>query len=247
MNVNAEQVAEYLRIHPDFFETHITLLTDVDIPHPHGGRAISIGERQVLALREKNRLIETRLAELIQFGEENDAISDKIHRLACALMAAGTLDEALQTTDSHLREYFFVPHVLVRLWYPDLADSRSPDPGSPDASSSGADSANADSPGADLKAAPTSAEIRDFVAAMKTPYCGHHAVYETNRWFGEAAPHLKSFAMVRLGKDAPIGVLLLASEDAQRFYPEMGTLYLTRIGELVSAAVRAQVANAAWR
>ena len=35
----------------------------------------------------------------------------------------------------------------------------------------------------------------------------------------------------------PFGILVLASEDPQRFYPEMGTLYLARIGELVAAAL----------
>jgi uncharacterized protein YigA (DUF484 family) len=32
-------------------------------------------------------------------------------------------------------------------------------------------------------------------------------------------------------------MLALASEDIARFYPEMGTLYLKRIGEMVSAAL----------
>lgn len=214
MNLDPTQVAEYLRNHPDFFETNITLLTDVEIPHPHGGRAISIGERQVLALREKNRLIEAKLGELIQFGKDNDAISEKIQRFACALLGSHNLDEVLQTVATQLRDSFMVPHALVRLW----------------------DSAL---PGAENLA--TSTEIRDFVAAMKAPYCGHHPVYETNRWFGDAAPHLKSFAMVRLGGAMPIGMVLLASEDAERFYPEMGTLYLTRIGELVTAALQRYV------
>jgi uncharacterized protein YigA (DUF484 family) len=50
---------------------------------------------------------------------------------------------------------------------------------------------------------------------------------------------LKSFAYVPLrGQDGLLGVLAMASEDAQRFYPEMGTLYLARIGELVAAALR---------
>jgi uncharacterized protein YigA (DUF484 family) len=33
-------------------------------------------------------------------------------------------------------------------------------------------------------------------------------------------------------------MLILASEDAQRFYPEMGTVFLQRIAELVSSAVQ---------
>jgi len=32
-------------------------------------------------------------------------------------------------------------------------------------------------------------------------------------------------------------LLALASEDAQRFYPEMGTLYLQRLGEVAAASL----------
>ena len=63
-------------------------------------------------------------------------------------------------------------------------------------------------------------------------------MYESQAWFGEAAPHLKSFALVALARDGlPFGVIALASEDPKRFYPEMGTLYLQRIGELLSHAL----------
>ena len=41
------------------------------LPHPHGGRTVSIGERQLVATREKVKLLEGKLSELIQFGEEN--------------------------------------------------------------------------------------------------------------------------------------------------------------------------------
>lgn len=219
MSLSPEHIAEYLKNHPDFFEENITLLTDIAIPHPHGGRAISIGERQVLALREKNRIIETKLSELLRFGEENDALSEKIHRFACALIGTRTLNDVLGTVDAQMNDTFFVPHALVRLWHPAL-----PTDGRPETEE-------------------TNREVRDFVAAMKAPYCGAHAVYETNRWFGEAAPHLKSFAMVKLNGEQTFGVLLLASEDAQRFYPEMGTLYLARIGELIGAAVDGRISG----
>ena len=80
--------------------------------------------------------------------------------------------------------------------------------------------------------------MRDFVEKMAAPDCGPHAVYATQAWFGEAAPHLKSFALVALEHDGlAFGVVALASEDPRRFYPEMGTLYLSRVGDLVSHAV----------
>src|SRR5579864_2910683 len=120
MNLDATHVADYLRKHPDFFENNISLLTEAVIPHPHGGRTISIGERQVLALREKNRLIESRLAELIGVGEENEAISEKIHHLACALLRCGSFSDVLAVVYAQMSDCFSVPHTLLRLWHPSL-------------------------------------------------------------------------------------------------------------------------------
>lgn len=213
-----EQVADYLRQNPGFFEQNVDLLVNIQIPHPHGGRAVSIGERQLVALREKTRLLEEKLRELIGFGEENDAISEKVHRLACRLLGAEGLAAALDTASIDLIDHFAVPHVAIRLW----------------------DGSGEDPRGGDLPE--VAAEMREFVAKMSTPYCGHHAVYESHAWFGEAAPRLKSFALVALGQgEQCFGVLALASEDAQRFFPEMGTLYLARIGELLGSALRRHV------
>ena len=212
--LTADQVAEFLRQNPGFFENHVDVLMNLQIPHPHGGRAVSIGERQLVAVREKAKLLEDKLRELIQFGEENDAVGDKVHRLACRLIEAPSLDAALDTLYLDLLDHFAVPHVAVRLW--NVAEEN------PDTK----------------EFAPVAAEMREFVQKMASPYCGHHAVYESQAWFGEAAPHLKSFALVALRHDGmDFGVVALASEDPKRFYPEMGTLYLARMGELISHAL----------
>jgi uncharacterized protein len=209
--LTAEQVAEFLRQNPGFFENHVDILMNLQIPHPHGGRAVSIGERQLVAVREKSKILEDKLHELISFGEENDAVSEKVHRLACRLIDAPSLDAVLDTLYLDLLDHFAVPHVAVRLWK--VAEEN------PDTKEFGA----------------VATEMRQFVEQMTAPYCGQHAVYESQAWFGEAAPHLKSFALVSLVRDGMVfGVIGLASEDVQRFYPEMGTLYLSRIGDLVS-------------
>lgn len=212
--VTAEQVAEYLRQNPGFFEQHADILVNLQIPHPHGGRAVSIGERQLIAVREKAKLLEDKLRELVEFGQENDALGEKVHRLSCRLIDAPSLDGALDTLYLDLLDHFAVPHVAARLW--SVAEEN------PDTK----------------EFAPVAPEVRDFVQKMATPYTGNHAVYETQSWFGEAAPHLKSFAMMALARDGlTFGVVALASEDPKRFYPEMGTLYLARIGELFSHAL----------
>jgi uncharacterized protein YigA (DUF484 family) len=212
--LTVEQVAEFLRQNPGFFENHVDILMNLQIPHPHGGRAVSIGERQLVAVREKSKLLEDKLHELIQFGDENDALGRKIHDLACRLIGAPSLDATLDTLYLELLDHFDVPHVAIRLW--SLAEEN------PETREFSA----------------VEAEMRQFVEQMAAPYCGHHAVYESQAWFGEAAPHLKAFALVPLRHDGlTFGVVGLASEDPQRFYPEMGTLYLARIGDLMSHAL----------
>src|SRR5258706_11848686 len=113
--LTADQVAEFLKQNPGFFEGHVDILMNLQIPHPHGGRAVSIGERQLVAVREKAKLLEDKLHELIQFGEENDAVGEKIHRLSCRLMEAPSLDATLDTLYLDLLDHFAVPHVAGRL------------------------------------------------------------------------------------------------------------------------------------
>ena len=212
--LTADQVAEFLRQNPGFFENHVDILMNLQIPHPHGGRAVSIGERQLVAVREKSKLLEEKLRELIQFGEENDAVGEKVHRLACRLVDAPSLDAALDTLYLDLLDHFAVPHVAVRLW---RVAEENPDT---------------------KEFAAVGTEMHEFVEKLTAPYCGNHAVYESQAWFGESAAHLKSFALIALKRDElTFGVVALASEDPKRFYPEMGTLYLARIGELVSHAL----------
>jgi len=88
--MKADEIARYLQDHPKFFEEYADLLAQLYIPHPHGGRAISITERQILTLREKAKQLESKLGELIRFGEENDVIGEKVHRLAVGLAARAT-------------------------------------------------------------------------------------------------------------------------------------------------------------
>jgi len=205
-----EDVARYLQDHPEFFEDHAEVLSEIQVPHPHGGRAIPISERQIVSLREKTKVLEAKLRELVQYGEENDALGEKVHRAALEVIKAPHLEAMLRAIYYNLREDFAVPHVSIRLWseaeHPPLVEF-----------------------------GPASQEARVFAESLRHPYCSGKPMFETGQWFGEAETILKSFAYVPLRGDKVFGLLILASEDPQRFYPEMGTLYLERLGELVSA------------
>ncbi|MBA4142543.1 MAG: DUF484 family protein [Nitrosospira sp.] len=213
MKLDAEEVAQYLRQFPEFFEEYADMLAEIQVPDPHGGRAIPINERQIAALRDKNRILQERLGELIRFGEENGAITEKMHRLAVALLTSHHLSGLLYGLKFHLREDFSVPHMALRLWNISAEDSSL------------------------QEFAPASADIQIVAESLVHPYCGCHIVDEIREWFREDAARLRSFAMVTLRAERTIGLLVMGSEDPQRFYPEMGTIYLTRLGELVSAAL----------
>ena len=88
--MTTDEIARFLRTHPKFFDQHPELLESIQVPHPYGGRAIALSERQALALREKVKLLEAKLAEIIKFADENDVISEKVHRLSVALAGAST-------------------------------------------------------------------------------------------------------------------------------------------------------------
>lgn len=210
----AEDVAEYLKSNPIFFEQYADLLAQIYVPHPHGGRTVSLAERQMLTLRDKNRQTEAKLAELIAFGEENDAISEKVHRLAVGLIAAETFQAVIHLLNFHLRDDFSVPHVALRLWNKPEGVEDLPE------------------------FAAVSEELQVFAETLGRPYCGSTAGFGTASWFGEHANHIRSQALIALRNGGgTIGMVALGSEEAQRFYADMGTLYLERLGEMVSAAL----------
>ena len=217
--MDANEVAQFLRSHPQFFDQHPQLLESIFVPHPHGGRAIPLIERQLLGLREKVKLLEGKLGEFIQFGEDNDAIGEKVHRLSLALLGARDFPSATQALYFHLREDFAVPHVALRVWGTSLAG--------------GAAEGSVEGSAVDQ-------ELRDRAETMGAPQCGPAAGNPFLPWFREAQEHVRSIALVPLGQTRTVGLLALGSEDPQRFYAEMGTLYLRRIGELTAGALAAR-------
>ncbi len=208
--MEASDVAEYLKKNPSFFEDYADVVAQIFVPHPHGGHAIPIAERQMLALRDRVYALEQKLRELVRHGTENDAIGEKLHRSTLALFNAPDLETTLAVLSHSLREDFNVPQVAMRLWsdrHPDLAEF-----------------------------APTSDEIHDYADRLRSPYCGPDAALDSRTWFGDDAS-AKSFAYLPLRTESTFGLLALASEDAQRFHAGMGTVYLLRLAELASVAI----------
>jgi len=111
-----------------------------------------------------------------------------------------------------LKDDFGVPQVAARLWHRVLEQSYLPE------------------------LAACSDELRDYADSLGSPYCGPTAPLESRGWF-EAPDEAASFAFLPLRTSYTFGLLGLASDDPQRFVAGMGTVYLTRLGELASVAM----------
>ena len=202
--MKSDDVAQFLLDNPQFFEEHAELLSQISLTHPHGGRTISLGERQMFDLRAKHKALEKNLHELIGFAKENDALQHKVHEYTTALFAARDLATLQEMIPHLLSDIFAVPHVALRLW----------------------------------QLNPPSIEILNFTDTQSQPVCLHQAAHDSATWFGERAAQLHSFAYLPLhAGSASIGLLVLSSEDQQRFYPEMGTVFLQRIAEATGSAL----------
>jgi uncharacterized protein YigA (DUF484 family) len=146
-------------------------------------------------LRDKNRQLEGKMGELLQFGEENDAISEKMHRLAVGMIAARSFQSVLHTLNFHLRDDFAVPHVAVRLWHHPEGSDELPE------------------------FAEVSQELQAFAETLAQPYCGSTSGFETSSGSARRRLHVRSQALIAMRNGGgTIGMIALGSEDLERFY-----------------------------
>lgn len=217
MPLNEIEIAEYLAQNPDFFATHTDLLATMYLPNPHGSGTVSLAERQQVAQRDKIRQVERKYNELLQFGIENDSTSTKVHQLTLALLKANDLNSTVQALNDSLKNDFNVPFASLHLWAaPRLAE---------------------DAENTAFKTLDES--IQSWADNLIEPYCGTTPV--------EAITHIHevenaSYAITVLGDGQLTGLLIMASDDEKRFYPEMGTMFVKRIGELATAATQKYLA-----
>lgn len=220
-----EQVAEYLKHHPDFFEQHLDLLSQLHIPHPCGG-ATSLIERQVEHLREQNRQIRRKLLDMVQVARDNDRLTERLHHLTLALVGAASLVATVQALSRSMKEDFNIETVVVHLFrektdqedYDTLEEKLyfTPEKGLP------------------LKS------VAGGLLTHGQPFCGQISLEQREPFFGKMAPHCHSLALILLGEKGKLGVLALGSQESDRFQNGMGTLFLTQISEILSVCLKSR-------
>lgn len=216
--ITEDDIANYLANTPDFFERHAQLLAAVQMTSPHGNRAVSLQERQAEMLREKIKVLEHRIMDMIRNGSENMVIADRLQRWTRNLFLTPAPRELPARIVSEIIDQFMVPQAAIKVW--DVAPRHA----------------------AEDFAQGVSDDARAFASSLTAPYCGVNSGFEAVQWLGDPATAL-SVALIPLragaiAQAAPaFGMLVLASPDPQRFDAGMGTDFLERIAELASAAL----------
>jgi len=216
--ITEDDIANYLANTPDFFERHAELLAAVQLNSPHSNRAVSLQERQAQMLREKIKMLEHRLMDMMRNGHDNMLLTDKLLQWARSLFLATDPLALPGEMAAEIQDQFAVPQVGLKVW--DVAPQFAQ-----------ADFAQGVSDDAKL-----------FASSLSEPFCGVNTGFEVVSWLADpqAAASLAILPLRSgpLGSTAPaFGLLVLASPDAQRFNSTMGTDLLARIAELASAAL----------
>lgn len=212
-----QAIADYLQTHPDFFNRHPELLENLRVVHPHRG-TVSLTERQLEQLRAHNRALRTKLDELVQTARANDCLSQRMQRLNLALIEASSLDDMLHCVQGVLREDFNADVVVLRLA---ITAAHSP-------------------LASDNRLTNQQLLICESLLRGAQPRCGEPGPGEAEL-FDEATQQVVSAALVPLSGIDWQGVLAIGSCDPERFHAGIGTLFLSRIGELLCHAVQAHL------
>ncbi|WP_346828533.1 DUF484 family protein [Pseudomonas abietaniphila] len=208
--LEAEAVAAWLQQHPDFFAEHDDLLTAMRIPHQRGD-TVSLVERQLKILRERNIEMRHRLSQLMDVARDNDRLFEKTRRLILALMDAVSLEDIVIAVEDSLRQEFQVPFVSLILF-----------------------SDNPMTVGRWVTSAEAQKAIGGLISGGKT-VCGALREHELEFLFGaDQSKEVGSTAIVALNHQGLHGVLAIGSRDPQHYKSSVGTLFLTYIADVLS-------------
>jgi uncharacterized protein len=220
--LDEESVAAFLREHPQFFVQRPDLLTSLTLTHPTGGKTVSLIERQIDLMREKNRALEYKLTTLVRNAQENEAIANKLHSFTRSLLLAQGKTNLPDQLQQNLRTLFSIPQTALRMWEANEAFQN-------------------------LECTqPVAVEVITLANSMKTPYCGPNSDFLAASWLVDGGTSARSVAMIPLRTGAnpnAFGMLVLGSSDPERFTSDMGTAFLERIGELSSAGLASMNAH----
>ncbi|MEM9254836.1 MAG: DUF484 family protein [Pseudomonadota bacterium] len=203
-----ESVREFLKDHGDFLQRNPDLLDYLHIPHASGG-AVSLVEKQVSVLRERNVEMRHRLNTLTGNAKENDKIYARTRDLVLQMLTVDSLAELYDTFNTSMLDQFEVEHACMILF-------------GEDRSAEGYRVETAEAAGA---------EIGGLLKTGK----GVSGVLrqEELRYLFPDSSAVGSAALMPLVKDEPLGLIAVGSSNANRYHSNVGTVFLDHLAEVI--------------
>ena len=210
----AHEVAAWLRRHPGFLKQFPDLALSLVVPRDDG-RTASLASYQLEVLRDKNRELSRRLAELSANALDNERLAVRTHQLTLSLMRQDSYADSLRAMAASLSEDFNGDLVRIVSFRP-VAGMEDADwlqvrgEGEP--------------------------EMQPFRDALREgePLCGRLQPEKLDYLFGTQKDEVQSSVLMPVGN---VGMLAIGSGDMHRFHPGMGTVFLKLIAETIAAAI----------
>lgn len=203
-----EEVRDYLKQNGDFLQRNPDMLDHLHISHASGS-AVSLVEKQVSVLRERNIDMRHRLNTLTTNARDNDQLYEQTRRLVLALLDADSVDTLYTAFMDAMDREFKVDYASMILF------------GEP-----GDDSQCRIEPADKAKI-----EIGALLKGRK-PVCGVLRKEELAYLFPDAGD-VGSAALMPLANGDELGLIAVGSADANRYSSSMGTLFLTHIADVI--------------
>lgn len=207
---SAEQVAAYLKAHKDFFVDHESLLADITIPH-ETGKAVSLVERQVVVLRERNLELRERLTRLLDVARENDMLFEKMRGLILALLETKTVPALAAALERELRLRFGSEYVSFLLF----------------------DASGATGTAQSIALVAAQEKVPALVRGRQA-VAGQLRKDELQFLFGHEGEQVRSCAVVPVQHERPLGLLAIGSSSSDHFKSSMDTLFISFIGDVLA-------------
>lgn len=212
-----EVVATYLRKNPEFLEEFPDVLEILRLNHS-SGVAVSLIERQVEQLRQKNQDLSRQLHQLIRVAAENEQLMKRLHQLTLELMLISSRKDFFTHLGNSLLQDFNADILQICLFDQDIASEAGED----------VRHLHADDP-----------KMERFQAHLdkNRSVCGRLGESKLEFLFGSKARWVQSTALVPLGEKGEHGMMAIGSSDETRFYPGMGTLFLDLLAKVIASSL----------
>jgi uncharacterized protein YigA (DUF484 family) len=216
-----EEVLDWLRANPDFFHRYPQALFDLQAPAAsHGENVADFQHFMAERLREDRNLLEEQLGELVELSRGNLHSQGRIHAAVIALMDARNFESLIScvTTDLPLLLDVDVARLVIE--------------------SNGLDPAQTHASGVRVV---DEGKVESWLSGRQTRL--EADIIGNPEIFGEAAPLVKSQALLRLdiSSETPPGILAFGSRDAGLFDPHQGTELIGFLARVIERLLRAEL------